>query len=122
VATGHHRDDALTSFLLNLLENREISSLTPAQPLFDGRFTLIRPLYAVSKERIAKLGRQQRFPVAASGCPLDGTTRRQAAAELLVEIERRFPGARRAMFAALHRAKPDFLPHAGAASGGGGAD
>jgi tRNA(Ile)-lysidine synthase TilS/MesJ len=110
LVTGHHRDDVLSSFLLNLLENREVSTLTPRRPVFDGRFFLVRPLYEISKEQIRKLHRQQQFPVETSGCPVDGRTRRQEALELLDEIERRFPGARHAIFQALHRVKPDFLP------------
>jgi tRNA 2-thiocytidine biosynthesis protein TtcA len=111
IVTGHHRDDALSSFIMNLLENRELSALTPRQPVFDGRLVLIRPLYAMPKDRLVKLHRQQQFPVVASGCPLDGKTRRQDALDLLTEMERRFPGAREAAFLALHRVKPDFLPH-----------
>ncbi|MDP8223709.1 MAG: ATP-binding protein [Candidatus Lernaella stagnicola] len=110
IATGHHRDDVLASFLLNLLENREISTLMPAQPVFDGRFVLIRPLYALPKDRLAKLHRQQEFPVQPSGCPIDGATRRSELASWLEEIEESRPGTKDALFQALHRAKPDFLP------------
>jgi len=112
LVTGHHRDDVLTTFLLNLLENREVSTLVPSQPVFNGRFHLIRPLFAISKERIHKLALQQRFAVTDSGCPIAGKTKRQTALELLQEIERRFPNAREALFTALHRVKPSFLPPA----------
>ncbi len=110
IATGHHRDDVLATFVLNLLENRELSTLVPRQESFGGRFFLIRPLFAMPKERIDKLHRQQGFPVIASGCPLDGTTRRADAERLLASLEAQMPGARDAVFAALHRVKPDFLP------------
>jgi len=110
IATGHHRDDALATFVLNLLENREVSTLTPCRPAFDGRFTLIRPLYAIPKARIEKLHRQQTLPVVGSGCPVDGATRRQTATEFLAWTETKFPGAAEALFAALHRVKPEFFP------------
>ncbi|NLH50528.1 MAG: tRNA 2-thiocytidine biosynthesis protein TtcA [Myxococcales bacterium] len=110
LATGHHRDDVLASFFMNLIENRELSTLLPRQEAFQGRFQLIRPLYLVPKKRLIKLQRQQNFPVFSSGCPVDGQTRRRAAEELVVEIERRFPGSSEAIFQALHRPKTDFLP------------
>jgi tRNA 2-thiocytidine biosynthesis protein TtcA len=110
IATGHHRDDVLATFLLNLIESREVSTLMPRQPAFGGRFQLVRPLYTTPKSRLEKLQAQQGFPVVASGCPVDGSTRRREAEDLLAGLEKARPGAADAIFAALHRVKPDFMP------------
>jgi len=110
LATGHHRDDVLASFFLNLLENREISTLMPRQAVFDGALHLIRPLYTLPEARVQKLVRQQAMPIVDSGCPVAGATRRARAEDLLSRIDQLFPEGREALFTALHRVKPDFLP------------
>jgi len=110
IATGHHRDDVLASFLINLFENREISTLTPRQEIFAGQLILIRPLYDMPEQRIDVLFKQQKFPVVSSGCPIDGKTRRAAAEAALAALEQHFPNGRDALFTALHKVKNNFLP------------
>lgn len=110
IATGHHRDDVLACFVLNLAENRELSAMVPRQSVFNGKMHLIRPLFDMPEARIVKLIKQQDIPVTPSGCPMPGQTNRARAEALLALWEKQFPEIRQAMFTALHRLKPEFLP------------
>lgn len=109
LALGHHRDDILETFLLNLTYAGNISTMSPLQSLFCGRLTLIRPLAYLDKEEIHSLGRALAIEPVRSACPLSGQTRRRDIHQLAEEIYTRIPGAKEHMFAALGNVRPEYL-------------
>ena len=79
------------------------------QTLFGGNLHLIRPLAYLDKTEIKAIGRELDLEPVRSACPLAENTRRRDMHDLAVEIERRVPGARARLFAALGNVRGDYL-------------
>jgi tRNA 2-thiocytidine biosynthesis protein TtcA len=109
LALGHHRDDIIETFLLNLTCAGNISTMIPCQSLFAGRLSLIRPLAYLDKVEIAALGQSLGCVPVRSACPLSEQTRRRDIQSLAEHIYRQIPGAKEHIFAALGNVHRDYL-------------
>lgn len=109
IAFGHHRDDIIETFLLNLTCAGNISTMVPRQDLFSGRLTLIRPLAYLDKAEIERFGRELGMEPIRSACPLAEQTRRGEMHRLAEHIYRQIPGAKANIFAALGNIRHDYL-------------
>ena len=110
ICFGHHRDDLIDTFFLNLLYGGNISTMKPKQTLFDGRLKLLRPLAYLSKDEVRAVGRLWGLEPLPNLCPHADNSRRQTAREIVAAIERFQPDAKRAVFAALKNVRTDYLP------------
>jgi tRNA 2-thiocytidine biosynthesis protein TtcA len=72
IALGHHRHDVIETFLLNMFYHAELSTMLPVQNLFNGRMTIIRPLFNIPESDTKKLARLYGFPTAHCRCPVEG--------------------------------------------------
>lgn len=109
LAMGHHRDDILETFFLNMMYAGNLSTMLPKQELFSGRLALIRPLAYLDKQEVEQLGCQLSLSGVRTQCPLSEKTNRLQIQDVLAAIERRVPGARKIIFAALGNVRPDYL-------------
>ncbi|MCL2340311.1 MAG: PP-loop domain-containing protein [Proteobacteria bacterium] len=109
IALGHHRDDIIETFLLNLTCAGNISTMVPRQELFAGRLALIRPLAYLEKSEIETIGRRLGFAPIRSTCPLREQTRRRDIRLLADHIYQQIPGAKRHIFAALGNVRSHYL-------------
>lgn len=109
IALGHHLDDIIETFLLNLTCAGNISTMSPRQDLFAGRLTLIRPLSYLDKQNIEQIGRDAGIEPIRSTCPLSEHTRRGEIHTLAEHIYHRIPGSRERIFAALGNVRHDYL-------------
>lgn len=109
LALGHHRDDIVETFFINLTCSGNISTMRPKQVLFSGRLALIRPLAYLVKEEIRAIGRRLGLAPVASDCPVSEKTRRQDIRGLLEHIYARIPGSREHVFAALGNVRQEYL-------------
>lgn len=109
VALGHHRDDLVETFFLNMLYSGNISTMVPKQDLFEGRLAIIRPMAYLDKEEIRAIGAELALHPVANLCPLADHTRRERVRELLADIYAREPGARRSIFAALANVREGYM-------------
>jgi tRNA 2-thiocytidine biosynthesis protein TtcA len=109
IALGHHCDDIVETFFLNLTCAGNISTMRPRQDLFSGRLSLIRPLAYLRKNEIISIANRLGFRPVLSNCPLSEKTRRQDIRELLELIYDRIPGSRAQIFAALGNVRLDYL-------------
>lgn len=110
IALGHHRDDALETFLMNLMYSGKLQAMPPRYQTDDGRFSVIRPLIQCDEERLRVLAAEQGFPILP--CNLCGSQeglKRDKMAELLVTLERDHPTLRSVMMAALGNVCPTHL-------------
>jgi len=109
IAFGHHRDDIIETFFLNLCFAGNLSTMVPKQELFDGRLALIRPLAYLEKEEIRVLaGRLGLDPVRTS-CIMSKKTRRHDVRNILKALDREIPEARSHIFAALSHVRHGYL-------------
>ena len=109
IALGHHRDDIVETFFLNLTCGGNISTMRPRQDLFSGRLALIRPLAYLRKKEITAISRRLGLQPVNSKCPLSGQTRRMEIRELLDHIYDRIPGSREHIVAALGNVRTEYL-------------
>lgn len=110
IALGHHRDDALETFLMNLFFSGKLQAMPARYRTNCDRFDVIRPLIECEEERIAAYAAQRGFPILP--CNLCGSQpglKRDAMAELLKTLEARFPHVRSVMFNALGNVRASHL-------------
>jgi len=86
IALGHHRNDIIITFLINLFYGREISTMVPKQTVFGGRFHIIRPLSYIREELIKKYAQEQELPVMKNPCPSSETSKRSYIKGLLNDL------------------------------------
>lgn len=109
IALGHHRDDIVETFFLNLTCAGNISTMLPRQDLFSGRLALIRPLAYLQKKEITAISIRLGLEPINSNCPLSEQTRRKDIRELLDFVYDRIPGSREQIVAALGNVRTDYL-------------
>lgn len=107
IALGHHFDDAVETFLMNLLECGTIGCFSPRSYLSRKQLTLIRPMVFCEEKSIASAARRLHLPVTKSRCPADGVTARQDVKELIRSLEQTYPDLKAKVMGAMQRAGID---------------
>lgn len=110
VVLGHHRDDALETFFLNLFYGGQLAGMAPKLLNEEGDLLVLRPLIHCEEEDIAKFAGAMRFPIIP--CDLCGSQeglKRAAMKRMLDEWEAKYPGRRATLWNALQTVKPGTL-------------
>ena len=110
LAFGHHRDDALQTFLMNMIYHGSISSLPYCLEMFEGRVQLIRPLLDLWEKDLAEYAFLSEIVKEEKICPWEENNKRTFAESLLKQIEKHYPKSPINMFHALDNIYPDYLP------------
>jgi tRNA 2-thiocytidine biosynthesis protein TtcA len=93
VALGHHRDDLLETFFLNLFFNGKLKSMSPKLVSDDGRHVVIRPLAYVREADLSAYARIRGFPIIPCDlCGSQANLQRKQIKAMLLEWEKRYPG------------------------------
>ncbi|EPE98118.1 tRNA 2-thiocytidine(32) synthetase TtcA [Rhizobium grahamii] len=107
---GHHREDILETFFMNLFHGGRLASM-PAKLLNDeGNLMVLRPLAYCAEDDMAKFAVAMQFPIIP--CDLCGSQdglQRNAMKDMLADIERRMPGRKDTMLRALAHVNPSHL-------------
>jgi tRNA 2-thiocytidine biosynthesis protein TtcA len=110
IALGHHRDDMLATFLLNLFHGGKLKTMPPKLVSDDGRHVVIRPLAYVRERDLARYAEASAFPlIPCTLCGSQENLQRKQVGALLREWEKRFPGRIESMFNALGNVVPTHL-------------
>ena len=110
IALGHHRDDILQTFFLNMFFGGKLKSMPPKLVSDGGDHMVIRPLAYVAEKDLVRWAAYRQFPIIP--CTLCGSQdglQRQVVGEMLREWEKKFPGRIENMFAALQHVVPSHL-------------
>ncbi len=107
VALGHHYDDAVETFMMNLFFEGRLGCFSPTSYLSNRRITLIRPLIYAQEKDVAYFSRRQALPVQKSLCPEDHATERENMKQLLRELEKGNDGLRHRIFHAMCKGNID---------------
>ena len=104
IALGHHYDDAVDTFIMNLFNEGRIGCFQPVSYLSRKDLTMIRPLLFAPERELRNAVARAGLPVVKSRCPVDGCTERQWTKEFLAGLERTHPGVTKRIFGAMRRA------------------
>jgi tRNA 2-thiocytidine biosynthesis protein TtcA len=110
IALGHHRDDVLATFFLNLFFGGTMKTMPPKLCSDDGRHVVIRPLVYVRERDLTRYAEARKFPIIP--CDLCGSQehlQRKQVGALLREWEKRHPGRLDSIFNALGNVIPTHL-------------
>jgi tRNA 2-thiocytidine biosynthesis protein TtcA len=110
VVLGHHRDDILETFFMNLFHGGRLATMPPKLLNEDGDLFVIRPLAHVAEADCDRFARAMGYPIIP--CDLCGSQdglQRMAVKALLDSWEKAHPGRRQVMFRALMNARPSHL-------------
>jgi len=110
IALGHHRDDAIETFLLNMMYHSSISSLPAKLKMFEGRIHLIRPMIYLSKDEINEYSILKQYPEQKLTCSYDHITKRGEMAMLLKGMEILNPHVRETLFKSMSNIYQEYLP------------
>jgi tRNA(Ile)-lysidine synthase TilS/MesJ len=111
VALGHHYDDVVDTFMLNLFYEGRIGCFQPVTDLSRVGVRVIRPMLYLPEKGVRYFADKEHLPVIKSPCPADGNTERTEMNKLLNELDRKSDGLRYRIFGALQRADVDgFAP------------
>jgi tRNA 2-thiocytidine biosynthesis protein TtcA len=110
IALGHHRDDILETFLLNMFFGGKLKAMPPKLLSDDGRHVVIRPLAYCEERDLAAWAEAQKFPVIPCNlCGSQANLQRQQMKELLRDWEKRFPGRVDTLFTSMSNVVPSHL-------------
>lgn len=110
IALGHHRDDIIETFFLNLFYNGTIKAMPAKLKSDDGRNIVIRPLAYVSEKETSLYAAQMDFPIIPCNlCGSQENLQRQNIKAMLKNWELQQPGRSEVMFSALSNIAPSQL-------------
>ena len=110
IALGHHRDDILATFFLNMFYQAQLKAMPPKLRSDDGRHVVIRPLAYCKEADIAEYAAQQQFPIIPCNlCGSQDNLQRKAVQRMLAEWEQLQPGRSENIFRALAHVSPSQL-------------
>jgi tRNA 2-thiocytidine biosynthesis protein TtcA len=110
LALGHHRDDMLQTFFLNMFFGGKLKGMPPKLLSDNGEFMVIRPLAHVAESDLARWAEHRQFPIIP--CTLCGSQenlQRKQIGNMIREWQKKFPGRIENMFAALQNVVPSHL-------------
>ncbi|HLD66904.1 MAG TPA: tRNA 2-thiocytidine(32) synthetase TtcA [Pseudomonas sp.] len=110
MALGHHRDDIVETFFLNMFYGGTLKAMPPKLRADDGRNVVIRPLAYCSEKDIEAYAQFKQFPIIPCNlCGSQENLQRQVVKDMLLDWERKHPGRTESMFRALQNVMPSQL-------------
>ena len=109
IALGHHKDDILETFFINMCYTGVMGTMQPAQPMFDGRFTLVRPLAYVDEDRLRRFAADRHFPEFVNPCPSAELSKRKEIKTILAGLTRGKKKIKDNMFRSLGHVNMEYM-------------
>lgn len=109
IALGHHKDDIIETFFLNVFYSASMSTMVPVQELFGGELTLIRPLFLVDEDLIRRFANSMGWERIDLGCPTAGDSKREQIKEMLIDLYKSNRKIKGNIFHALQNVNTQYL-------------
>ena len=107
IALGHHYDDAVETFMMNLFNEGRIGCFSPKSYLSRKDLWMIRPMVFAPEKEVRKAANKNELPIVKSKCPVDGNPSRQDMKEFLSRLDKENDGLKFRIFGAMRRAGID---------------
>ena len=117
VALGHHFDDVVETFMLNLFFEGRLGCFQPVTYLSRMDLRLIRPMIYMPEKDVRYFAKSANLPVMKSPCPADGNTQREDMKQLLAKLDRENKGLRYRIFGAIQKGEIDGFKEMGRMQG-----
>lgn len=109
IALGHHKDDMIETFFLNVFYGASISTMQPVQEIFGGKLILIRPLFMVDEDLVQRYSRSMGWSEIDLGCPTAESSKRKEIKTMLNGLYRSNKKVKGNIFHALQNVNVDYL-------------
>ena len=110
IVLGHHRDDALETFMMNLVHGGRMAAMPPKLLNDEGDVMVMRPLITCGEDDLEKFSRAMQFPIIPCNlCGSQDGLQRVAMKQMLDDWETRKPGVRQVMAHAMATVRPSHL-------------
>jgi tRNA 2-thiocytidine biosynthesis protein TtcA len=110
IALGHHRDDILATFFLNLFHGGQLKAMPAKLRSDDGRHVVIRPLAYVPEADLVAYATERQFPIIPCNlCGSQENLERRVIGGMLAEWHKRHPGRIESILRALTEVRPSHL-------------
>lgn len=103
IALGHHADDAVETFIMNLFNEGRVAAFSPVTYLSRKDITMIRPMVMAEESLISAMVHQNSLPIVKSVCPADGHTARQSTKEWIRDMDKEKKGFKKRLYGAMER-------------------
>ena len=107
VALGHHFDDAVETFMMNMFFEGRLGCFSPKSYLSNRKLMLIRPMIYATEKDVKYFVSKRTLPVVKSLCPEDHATEREKMKNLLADLERNNKGLKHRIFNAMCKGEID---------------
>ena len=104
IALGHHLDDSVQTFFMNLLDGGNIKCFSPVSYLTRKKINMIRPMIFCEEKEIIKVCKTKKFPICKNICPVEGKTERDKIKYVIFNLEAQYPGLRKKLINSLQNA------------------
>lgn len=109
MAFGHHKDDLIETFFLNVFYGASISTMVPVQDFFGGKLTVIRPFYLVDEALIGRYAQLMDWPEISLDCPTAGSSKRGEIKNMLKHFYKSNRKIKGNIFHALQNVNAEYL-------------
>ena len=111
LALGHHYDDAVETFVMNLLFEGRIGCFQPVTDLDRMGVVQIRPMLYLHEKTVDNFVRKMVLPVLENRCPVDKSTKREEVKQLVYDLSKQYPDLKERIFGAMQRLPlPEWQP------------
>ncbi len=109
IAFGHHKDDIIETFFLNIFFSGSVSTMQPVQELFGGKLTLIRPLFLIDEDLVNRYVKFMGWNEIRLGCPTGKSSKRKEIKDMLYHFYRSNKKIKGNIFHAMHNVNQEYL-------------
>ena len=109
VALGHHKDDAIETFLMSMFYEGRVNCFSPKTVMDKQELTIIRPMIYIEEYMTKKITKEFNYPVIHNPCPANGHTKRQDIKEFIYKLNKEIPGVKKNIFGALNNSDKLFI-------------
>ena len=103
LALGHHYDDAVETFVMNLLFEGRIGCFQPVTDLDRTGIIQIRPMLYIHEKTVDSFAKRYELPVVENRCPVDKQTKREEVKGLVYQLSATYPDLKERIFGAMQR-------------------
>lgn len=111
IALGHHKNDIVETFLMNLIFQGNIGTITPLLNLDKMPIQMIRPLCLIEEKDLIRFAELSEYHKQTKLCPFEKKSNRTNVKKILNQLQILNPNVLNSIFGAMENIKTDYLPH-----------